>query len=148
MDFHVGPQGILSPEKLEELIKATGCIPELQLSQCPQEAFRYRTIDGTCNNLRERTNGAAETGFFRFLPAEYFDAEGLDEPAGGGLNQINAPNYPNPLIVTEDYIIIQSQNQPNRDNIAHMFMQWGQFLDHDLTLAPESENGDVCEEIP
>ena len=107
--------------------------------------MKYRTIDGTCNNLRDRTNGAAETGFFRFLPAAYFDAEGLDEPP---LDQPNAPDYPNPFIVTEDYIVIQSKNQPNRDNIAHLFMQWGQFLDHDLTLAPESENGDVCETIP
>ena len=78
----------------------------------------------------------------------YFDAEGLDEPVGGGANQPNAPDVPNPSVVTEDYLIIQVKNQPNRDRITHMFMQWGQFIDHDMTLAPESENGDVCEEIP
>lgn len=146
--IHVGPQGILTPEKLQELIEATGCIPEIEISQCGPETSIYRTIDGTCNNLREPTNGAAETGFTRFLPPLYFDAEGLDEPAGGGLDQPDAPDLPNPSVVTEDYIVIQAKNQPNRDFINHIFMQWGQFLDHDMTLAPESENGDVCEDIP
>ncbi|CAB4007294.1 peroxidasin homolog, partial [Paramuricea clavata] len=50
--------------------------------------------------------------------------------------------------VTSEYIVIQSINQLNRDGIKHMFMQWGQFLDHDQTLAPESENGDICEDVP
>ncbi len=143
--IHVGPQGILTPEKLQELIEATGCIPEIENPACPEETLKYRTIDGTCNNLGNPTNGAAETGFTRFLPPLYFDAEGLDEPVG---DQPNAPDVPNPLVVTEDYLIIQAKNQPNRDSITHMFMQWGQFIDHDMTLAPESENGDVCEEIP
>ncbi|XP_028393408.1 lactoperoxidase-like [Dendronephthya gigantea] len=144
-DIHIGPQGILSPEKLEELIEETGCIPENERPKCPRETLRYRTIDGTCNNLRRPTVGSAPTGFNRFLPAIYYDAEGLNEPPS---NQPNAPDLPNPSTVTELFIIIQSKNQLNRDGISHMFMQFGQFLDHDMTLAPESENGDVCEHIP
>ncbi|XP_028391818.1 lactoperoxidase-like [Dendronephthya gigantea] len=144
-DIHIGPQGILSPEKLEELIEATGCIPENERPRCSRETLRYRTIDGTCNNLRRPTVGSAPTGFDRFLPAIYYDAEGLNEPPS---NQPNAPDLPNPSTVTELFIIIQSKNQLNRDRISHLFMQFGQFLDHDMTLAPESENGDVCEEIP
>lgn len=145
---HVGPQGILSPAKLQELIESTGCIPQIVNPICPPETLKYRTIDGTCNNPNRPTDGAAETVFNRFLPASYFDAEGLGEPAGGGVDQPNAPDLPNPSVVTEEYIVIQAKNQPNRDSITHMFMQWGQFLDHDMTLAPESENGDVCENIP
>lgn len=145
--IHVGPQGILTPEKLQELIEATGCIPEIENPDCPPETIKYRTIDGTCNNRRigSTTNGAAETGFQRFLPALYFGPEGLDGPAR---DQPNAPDLPNPSLVTTEYIVIQSINQLNRDGIKHMFMQWGQFLDHDQTLAPESENGDVCEDVP
>ncbi|XP_028398562.1 eosinophil peroxidase-like [Dendronephthya gigantea] len=144
-DIHIGPQGILTPEKLEELIEETGCIPENEEPKCPRETLRYRTFDGTCNNQVDPTAGSAPTGFNRFLPAIYYDAEGLNEPPS---NQPNAPDLPNPSTVTELFIIIQSKNQLNRDGISHMFMQFGQFLDHDMTLAPESENGDVCEDIP
>ena len=135
---------------MEQLIEETGCIPEIENQVCPQKVrvSPFRTIDGTCNNLNNPTFGAAETGFFRLLPALYFDAEGLEEPAGGGIDQPNAPDLPNPSFVTDEYIVIQAKNQPNPDRITHMLMQWGQFVDHDLTLAPESENGDVCEEVP
>ena len=140
----------MSAKKLEELIEKTGCIPEIEIKGCSREVCEspFRTIDGTCNNLNNPTFGAAETGFFRILAPLYFDAEGLGEPAGGGIDQPNAPDLPNPSFVTDQYIVIQAKNQPNPDGITHMFMQWGQFLDHDLTLAPESENGDVCENVP
>lgn len=144
---HFGPQGILTPAKLQELIEATGCIPEIENPVCSSETLTYRTIDGTCNNLAQRTAGAAETGFTRFLPPLYFDPDGLGDPLGF-FDQPDAPDVPSPSDVTDDYIVIQERNQDNRDGILHMFMQWGQLLDHDMTLAPESENGDICEEIP
>ncbi|XP_046846471.1 eosinophil peroxidase-like [Xenia sp. Carnegie-2017] len=146
--FHAGPQALLSTKALEDLIEETGCIPEVKDIKCGPETFRYRTINGTCNNLVNATRGAADSVFVRLLPAQYFDAEGLSEPAGGGLDQPNAPDLPNPSNVTDQYIVIQNKNQPNRDGITHLFMQWGQFLDHDLTLAPESENGDICADVP
>ncbi|XP_046846921.1 eosinophil peroxidase-like [Xenia sp. Carnegie-2017] len=146
-EIYVGPEGMFSEERLEELIEETGCIPEISNIQCEANQA-YRSIDGTCNNLDNPTQGAADTIFSRMFRARYFDAEGLNEPAGGGLNQPNAPNLPNPSKVTDEYIVIQDKNQPNRDGITHLFMQWGQFIDHDLTLAPESENGDICENIP
>ena len=139
---------MLSTKALEDLIEETGCIPEVKDIKCGPETFRYRTINGTCNNLVNPTRGAADSVFVRLLPARYFDSEGLSEPAGGGLDQPNAPDLPNPSNVTDQYIVIQNKNQPNRDGITHLFMQWGQFLDHDLTLAPESENGDICADVP
>ncbi|XP_046846470.1 lactoperoxidase-like isoform X3 [Xenia sp. Carnegie-2017] len=147
-DIFVGPQALFSAKSLQKLIKETECSREVTKIKCRKSTRFYRTINGTCNNLLKPTRGAAESVFLRLLPALYFDAEGLSEPAGGGLDQPNAPDLPNPSKVTDEYIVIQNKNQPNRDGITHLFMQWGQFLDHDLTLAPESENGDICADVP
>ena len=144
--IHVGPEGLLSTERIEELIGATSCREAIVQPFSCRANDPFRTIDGTCNNLNKTTLGAADTGFSRFVDARYFDVEGLGEPLGAG-DQPDAPDLPNPFQVTNDYIIEQLNSQPNRDNTLHMFMQWGQFIDHDMTLAPESEGGDVCEEI-
>ena len=97
-------------------------------------------------NIYKGGRHLADIGFSRFVDARYFDSEGLGEPLGAG-DQPDAPDLPNPFQVTNDYIIEQINSQPNH-NTWHMFMQWGQFIDHDMTLAPESEPGDDCEEVP
>ena len=142
----MSPKGLLSTERIEELIGVTSSIEAIpKPPSCPPND-RFRTINETCNNLQKTTLGAPDIGFSRFVDARYFDAEGLGEPLGAG-DQPDAPDLPNPFQVTNDYIIEQLNSQPNRDNTLHMFMQWGQFIDHDMTLAPESEEGDRCEEI-
>ena len=35
-------------------------------------------------------------------------------------------------------------NIPSDMNVTHMLTQWGQFLDHDITLTPEEEVHDCC----
>ena len=145
--FHLGPEGMLSVERIKELIGATNCINATDSTPVFPEKPEFRTIDGTFNNLYDVTLGAAETGFTRFVEAKYFDTEGLGEPVGAG-DQPGAPHLPNPFEVTDEFIVEQEKSQKSQEKLLHMFMQWGQFIDHDMTLAPESEGGDVCEEAP
>ena len=144
---HFGIEGILSVEKIEQITALTNCVERIKTpTTCPRNAL-YRTIDGTCNNLQNPTFGAAETGFVRLLAPQYFDADGLNDPLGSG-DQPDAPERPNAFQITQDFLTEQAKSAGNPAQTALMYMQWGQFIDHDMTLAPESEGGDVCEEIP
>ena len=99
---------------------------------------KYRTIDGTCNNLEKKRQGAANTAFQRLLPAEY--ENGIDSPRG----RLQAENFPfSPPTPSARQISMQVIRScaPTETPFTHMMMQWGQFLDHDITLAPEAHDG-------
>ena len=119
--------------------------PILEVIKCPKNA-KFRTINGTCNNIENPLFGSAPNTFNRLVPARYFDAEGLNDPIGFP-NQPLAPDVPSPFVVVRDFI--KKQDEPSTNNIfSHAVMQWGQFLDHDLDLSPESESSDICQEAP
>ena len=99
---------------------------------------KFRTIDGKCNNKRFTSWGAHNTPFLRFLPAAY-GGTGYNEPVTerAGEELPNARNisrrvHPDVSITDNDH--------------SYILMQWGQFLDHDLTLSMETEDDDVCSE--
>lgn len=86
---------------------------------------RYRTIDGSCNNLANPLWGQSNTQYSRVLPPRYGD--GISEfrrSVSGG---------PLPLSrVLSTEVLTTSSKADEKVNV--MFMQWGQFVDHDLTL--------------
>ncbi len=104
---------------------------------------KYRTIDGTCNNIHNPLFGSAPTALTRLLPAKYYDAEGLNDPIGFP-GQSCVPEIPATFEVVRQFIV--EQEKPNRlsTKFSHALMQFGQFLDHDLDLSPEIENCDRC----
>ena len=89
---------------------------------------RYRTFSGRCNNLGRPEWGSAGATLRRLLPNAY--ADGRDEPRGG--------RNPRPSLPSARHI--SQKNHPDNDvpdtRFTHMVMQFGQFLDHDLTLTP------------
>ena len=94
---------------------------------------KYRTVDGTCNNLRRPLLGASNTAFRRVLSAVYDD--GVFHPVG--LQQYLRERYfdtpwPSARYLSGQIVIIE--NEINSKTLTHMNMQWGQFLDHDLDL--------------
>lgn len=113
--------------------------------KCPTND-KFRTIDGTCNNLNNPVLGSAPRAFNRLVPARYFDSEGLNDPIGFP-DQPLAPDVPSPFEVVRDFIMKQDTPGMN-DDFSHAVMQWGQWLDHDLDLTPESESSDNCQEVP
>ena len=97
---------------------------------------RYRTFDGSCNNLCNVTRGSAQRPFSRLLPPAYQD--GKQAPRSLGSNDQQLPNARN---VSK---IVFASSTPNDDNatanFTHVTMIWGQLLDHDITLTQLNES--------
>ncbi|CAL4099441.1 unnamed protein product [Meganyctiphanes norvegica] len=90
----------------------------------------YRTIDGTCNNLQHTKWGSAPQPFERYLPAEYGDGKMSFRIARSG------GKLPEPRHISQ---MLSNSVQRDTPKVTLMVMQWGQFIDHDVTLTPERE---------
>ncbi|XP_006924932.1 eosinophil peroxidase [Pteropus alecto] len=125
---------MLTESQLWLLSKASGCAPRDQVEKCSNE---YRTITGRCNNKKRPWLGSSNQALARWLPAEYED--GLSLPFGWTPNK-RRNGFLLPLVRDVSNQIVQFPRErlvsdPGR---ALMFMQWGQFIDHDLDFAPET----------
>ncbi|KAK7904613.1 hypothetical protein WMY93_017220 [Mugilogobius chulae] len=122
-----------------------------ELSQCPpaplpaechdQHHQKYRSITGVCNNRQNPLWGAANTALVRWLPAEYEDDE--REPKGW-----NSPRLHNgfqlPSVWEVSKKILRSPIKPREDEYSQLLVEWGQYIDHDLTFTPKQATGDAC----
>ncbi|RWS18992.1 oxidase/peroxidase-like protein, partial [Leptotrombidium deliense] len=88
---------------------------------------RYRTFTGHCNNPKHPSWGATYTPFVRFLPPIYSD--GID---GQRVSVVDKGTLPSARLITS--IVHRDVDHPNMD-LSILIMSWGQFIDHDLTLA-------------
>jgi hypothetical protein len=98
----------------------------------------YRTFNGTKNNISssQRTAwGAADIFLFREIPAAYGPAD--PKNAIGGVNRPSARKISNVLID-------EPVTQFNTRELNTLVYQWGQFLDHEMTLTPT----DTIEYVP
>ncbi|CAG9093200.1 unnamed protein product [Plutella xylostella] len=104
--------------------------------KCPPASKRYRTHDGTCNNLNRPRWGSTMTPVQRFLTPVYSD--GLQAP------RRSVSGSPLPSAREISSLIHEDQNI-EAPGITHLLMQWGQFLDHDVTSSSQSRgfNGSV-----
>ena len=131
-----GNRMLLTRTELEWLYSVSGCpqlIPaKLNCSAIPS-VTQYRTMDGTCNNLQQPMWGAASTAFRRVLPPYYED--GINTMVGSSQSDPFMPPYPSARYVSSAVILDRSQDEAN---VTHMLMQWGQFLDHDLSHSPKT----------
>ena len=136
---------MFSEFKLKTLHHKVGCtnLNELLPSTKQCISFKFRTINGTCNNILRPRFGSASNPFRRLVPVKYHDVHGINDPIGFP-NQPSAPQLPLALEVAEKFIIPQLRQPITRNLISHAVMQWGQFLDHDITFTAESEDGEKC----
>ena len=110
--------------------------------ECPHKSeARFRTIDGTCNNVDQPFFGAAGTPFRRVQPADYEDKVSAPRVAQSGDQLPNARNVSRFVHGSNS-----DRRNPNSPKLTHLAMNWGQFLDHDLTLAGEQHV--TCETVP
>ena len=119
-----------------------------------ESSVKYRTIDGTCNNLKEGNYGRAMTPYQRILLPEYGDGS-IHLPRKSRSGNVELPSARQ-----------LSQRMTADSNVADdiqtvLVMQMGQFIDHDLTSTPTSSSsccsksststsfdGDKCFPIP
>ncbi|GBP71459.1 Chorion peroxidase [Eumeta japonica] len=103
---------------------------------CPPASKRYRTHDGTCNNLKHPRWGSTMTPVQRFLPPSYSDD--LQAPRRSVFGK------PLPSAREISFVVHEDRNVESA-TITHLLMQWGQFIDHDITSSSQSRgfNGSV-----
>ncbi len=88
----------------------------------------FRTITGEDNNLENSQLGSEKTDLIRLFVPFYedgFNAPRVTGPTGNIL--------PNPRTISNT-VVAQTDLIPNYLNATDWLWQWGQFIDHDLTL--------------
>jgi peroxidase len=102
--------------------------PECEAKDC-NATSPYRTISGCCNNIANKDLGQTNRAFTRLMTNEYADSISL--PRGG----MNPSNLPSPRVVSS--AVHRVKETKPKPPVSVMLMQFGQFLDHDMTLTPE-----------
>ncbi|XP_036053080.1 eosinophil peroxidase [Onychomys torridus] len=125
---------VLTEPQLRLLSQASGCAVQDQVEKCSN---KYRTITGRCNNKKRPWLGASNQALARWLPAEYEDHRSL--PFGWTPSK-RRNGFFLPLVraVSNQIVRFPSRKLTSDRGRSLMFMQWGQFIDHDLDFSPES----------
>ena len=120
----------------------THCFPNVVCSEAERQN-RYSRIDGLCNNLAHPSFGAAGSDFFHLV--EKLNLAIPDRNMNFFTNA--GSELPNARLVSE--IIHGHETEDFKaENMSLLLMQFGQFLDHDITLTAEAEMCHKCGEEP
>ncbi|XP_043942539.1 eosinophil peroxidase-like [Protopterus annectens] len=132
---------LLTSDDLSTIARVTGCAARTQQRTCRDTCFSrtYRSITGECNNLKNPRLGAVNTPFVRWLPPQYED--GFFLPRGWTPGKLYS-GFPLPSVreVSNTFLHSVDQNFPPDEDVNAMFVQWGQWIDHDLDLTPQSSS--------
>nr|BAA76689.1 homologue of mammlian thyroid peroxidase [Halocynthia roretzi] len=139
MKRRVNATDVLSSKTLRDLAAFSGCIGNPLLKQCPDTciASKYRTITGQCNNLQNVYWGSSNHQLVRWQPSQY--ENGFSHPIGWNAETLRN-NYRMPLVrkVSNDIIQTSNTNVTDDTDYSHMLVVWGQYIDHDFDLTPQS----------
>lgn len=107
-------------------INSTYCPYQNQNIVC-NKSSKYRTYDGTCNNMRTPLVGALNTPYLRLLPPAYDD--GFNSPRT--LAQ-SGRKLPNPRNISLTISFPTSTQRLIKNELAQLYATFGQFLAHDI----------------
>jgi len=113
-----------------ETVLVADCAKESDESECANYQA-YRTFSGFCNNVRHPILGRHTSPFRRLLPPEYDDrvSRPRARSAERGRSLANVRSVSAAVHGDKDRSELDKRH-------TLMLMQWGQFLDHDITLTP------------
>jgi len=128
----------LTPEQAGLELKSFSLADTLASSTCPKEVkcspdTKYRSYDGTCNNLEKTQLGARNTALQRIRLPKYSD--GIIEPRVGK----SGLSLPSARLVSTS---LTSTGETSDPIFTLNLMQYGQFLDHDITFTPLFNNAE------
>ncbi|XP_074870237.1 myeloperoxidase-like [Carettochelys insculpta] len=127
---------VLTPAQLELISQATGCAQQNTNIRC-DDKYPYRMITGECNNRGNPSLGSANRPYVRWLPAEYED--GVSLPHGWTDGFLHSGfSYPLVRAVSNKIVRFPTEQLVLDQQRSLMFMQWGQFIDHDMDFGPET----------
>eukprot|EP00457_Paulinella_chromatophora_P001114 gb/GEZN01001116.1/.p1 GENE.gb/GEZN01001116.1/~~gb/GEZN01001116.1/.p1 ORF type:complete len:597 (-),score=45.00 gb/GEZN01001116.1/:293-2083(-) len=92
-----------------------------------------RSFDGSNNSEKDTKCGAENTVFTRLVRNSYPDGRGDKSPSEAFQER------PNPRDVSRILFSQPTTIAKNRYGLSSMVWQWGQFIDHDITLTPEEQ---------
>ncbi|EAT42428.1 AAEL006014-PA [Aedes aegypti] len=100
-----------------------------KVTQCPAPPLcnksRYRTLDGSCNNLQNPTWGTPNRPYGRLLTPKYGD--GVSTPT----TSVTGQELPNSRLIS--LVVFGDEDVPDPQfTLANM--QWGQIMTHDMSL--------------
>jgi hypothetical protein len=109
--------------------------PALRIERSPREIRRearradaFRTLDGSGNNLRDESMGAANTPLRRLMPPAYADS--ISAMAGPGRRSARE---------ISNLVVAETAPRVNPLGASDILWQWGQFIDHDVDLTNGTE---------
>ncbi|RVE71729.1 hypothetical protein OJAV_G00054890 [Oryzias javanicus] len=133
------PYELLSEGDMENLLQVSGCATDLHTPTCQTDCLseRYRSITGECNNRQYPKWGSANIPYSRWLPPEYEDVWGM--PRGWDPNhKYNNFSLPPVRLVSQEVLFTHNSNISEDSTLSHMLVDWGQWIDHDMVLTPQS----------
>ncbi|XP_017753123.1 PREDICTED: peroxidase-like isoform X3 [Eufriesea mexicana] len=89
---------------------------------------KYRSIDGSCNNVENPNWGSAMTAYARILFPHYFD--GIQEPRRMGQTKKPLPG------ARSVSVALSTPNDQSDVSRTLTVMQWAQFIAHDISYTP------------
>ncbi|NXY48386.1 PERM Myeloperoxidase, partial [Ceuthmochares aereus] len=130
---------LLDRKQRDILSKETGCDYQTRSIKCPEQDM-YRTTTGECNNRKHPELGSSNRAFARWLPAVYED--GVSVPRGATEGKLYN-GFPLPLVrkVSNEIARTANENITQDQELSLVFMHWGQWVNHDIDLAPSSGAG-------
>ncbi|MFC2951177.1 peroxidase family protein [Marinicaulis aureus] len=97
-----------------------------------------RSFDGSGNNRRDPSAGAAFSQLIRMMPNDYSD----------GISGMSGPLRKSPREISNIVVDQAGQSYPNPFGTSDFLWQWGQFIDHDFALGDGVKSDDRSHDIP
>ncbi|CAJ0954735.1 unnamed protein product, partial [Mesorhabditis belari] len=134
-DLHpknVSYESVLAVSHVQTIMELSGCQAGVFRNPCTDMCFhnKYRSYDGQCNNLDYPMWGVSQMPLKRLLSPIY--ENGFNTPIGWEKNRLYY-GYPKPNPREVSRQLIATHDITPHGHLSSMVMQWGQFVDHDLT---------------